>query len=188
MDLWQSLPHTTSSLLYLLHPQSILFLSHLWHPSIHLCSPCFILHSCIPVSFLFVFMSPWSSCPSHIDFLPCSCFPCFTLPLFLVPDWVKPTLRHRTSLLDTNHRWISNKSILLRHPLLYLSVPQVRSYFCHISNTPPFVPVPLVSPFVPMFPVSLISVSMPLWSSCLSLSFLPPCSCLPLFHTSTFHS
>ena len=42
------------------------------------------------------------------------------------------------------------------------SVPKVHSYFCHISNTPPFVPVPLVSPFIPMFPVSLISVSMPL--------------------------
>ena len=38
------------------------------------------------------------------------------------------------------------------------SVPKVCSYFCHISNTPPFIPVPLVSPFVPMFPVSLISV------------------------------
>ena len=53
------------------------------------------------------------------------------------------------------------------------SVPKVRSYFCHISDTPPFVPVPLVSPFIPMFPVSLISVSMSLWSSRLSHSFSP---------------
>ena len=42
------------------------------------------------------------------------------------------------------------------------SIPKVCSYFHHISDTPPFVPVPLVSPFVPMFPVSPISVSMPL--------------------------
>ena len=89
-------------------------------------------------------------------------------------------------LLDTDHRLISNKV----HPALpssaIPSVPRVRSYFRHISNTPPFIPVPLVSPFVPMFPVSLISVSMPLWSSHLSYKFSPPCSCLPLFHTSTF--
>ena len=42
------------------------------------------------------------------------------------------------------------------------SIPKVRSYLRHISDTPLFVPVPLVSPFVPMFPVSLISISMPL--------------------------
>ena len=68
------------------------------------------------------------------------------------------------------------------------SVPKSVSYFHYISNTPPFVPVPLVSPFVPMFPVSLISVSMSLWSSCLSHIVFSPRSCLSLFHTSTFHS
>ena len=42
------------------------------------------------------------------------------------------------------------------------------SYFCHISNTPPFVPVPLVSSFIPAFPVSSLSVPMSPWSSHLS--------------------
>ena len=42
------------------------------------------------------------------------------------------------------------------------------SYFHHISDTPPFIPVPLVSSFVPIFPVSLVSIPMPPWSSCLS--------------------
>ena len=62
------------------------------------------------------------------------------------------------------------------------------SYFHHISNTPPFIPVPLVSPFVPMSPVSLISISMSLWSSCLSHIVSSPHSCLSLFHASTFCS
>ena len=61
-------------------------------------------------------------------------------------------------------------------------------YFCHISDTPPFIPVPLVSPFIPMFPVSLISVSMTLWSSHLLHLVSSPHSCLSLFHASTFHS
>ena len=38
--------------------KSILFPSHLQHPSIHPCSPCFILSSCIPVSLISVPMSP----------------------------------------------------------------------------------------------------------------------------------
>ena len=50
------------------------------------------------------------------------------------------------ALLETDYRWISDKSVPLCHPPLYLSVSQVRSYFHHISDTPPFVPVPLVSP------------------------------------------
>ena len=61
------------------------------------------------------------------------------------------------------------------------SVSQVHSYFRHISNTPPIVPVPLVSPFIPMFPVSLISISMPLWSSRLSHKFSPPVPVFPCF-------
>ena len=65
-------------------------------------------------------------------------------------------------LLDTNHQWISDKIRPAPPSSTIPSVPKVCSYFRHISNTPPFVPVPLVSPFVPMFPVSLISVSMPL--------------------------
>ena len=97
-------------------------------------------------------------------------------------------LANSSIMLDTDHRWISDKV----HPALpssaIPSVPKICSYFCHISDTPPFVPVPLVSPFFPMFPVSLISVSMPLWSSCLSHKFSPPHSCLPLFHASTFCS
>ena len=60
------------------------------------------------------------------------------------------------------------------------------SYFCHIPNTSPFIPVPLVSSFIPMFPVSLISVPMSLWSSHLSHIVFLPHSCLSLFHTSTF--
>ena len=55
------------------------------------------------------------------------------------------------------------------------------SYFHHISNTPPFVPVPLVSSFIPTFPVSLLSVSMSPWSSCLSHIVFLPCSCFPCF-------
>ena len=78
--------------------KSVLFPSHLWHPSIHPCSPCFILCPCIPVSLISVPMPPWSSCPLHMVFSLHSCFLCFTLvPLFLVPDWVKLTLQCRVS-------------------------------------------------------------------------------------------
>ena len=96
-------------------------------------------------------------------------------------NWVSSkgfTMAWKDTVLDTDHRWISDKSVLLCHPL---PVPKVRSYFHHISNIPPFVPVPLVSPFVPLFPVSLISVSMPLWSSRLLYSFLPPIPVFPCF-------
>ena len=54
-------------------------------------------------------------------------------------------------------------------------------YFHHISNTPLFIPVPLVSPFVPMFPVSLISISMSLWSSHLSHIVFSPIPVFPCF-------
>ena len=57
-------------------------------------------------------------------------------------------------MLDTDHRWISNKSIPLHHPPLYFSISQVCSYFRHISNTPLFVPVPpcfTLRPYVPCF-------------------------------------
>ena len=64
-------------------------------------------------------------------------------------------------MLDTDHRWISDKVCPTLPSSAIPSVPKVHSYFHHISDTPPFVLVPLVSPFVPMFPVSLISVSMP---------------------------
>ena len=65
-------------------------------------------------------------------------------------------------LLDTDHRLISDKVRPAPPSSTIPSIPRVHSYFHHISDTPPFVPVPLVSPFIPMFPVSLISVSMPL--------------------------
>ena len=57
-------------------------------------------------------------------------------------------------MLDTDHRWISNKSVPLCHPPLYLSISQVRSYFHHISDTPPFIPVSpclTLRPYVPCF-------------------------------------
>ena len=60
------------------------------------------------------------------------------------------------------------------------------SYFCCISDTPLFVPVPLVSSFVPAFPVSLISIPISQWSSHLLHIVLLPHSCLSLFHASTF--
>ena len=65
-------------------------------------------------------------------------------------------------MLDTNHRWISNKVCPTLPSSTIPSIPKVHSYFHHISDTPPFIPVPLVSPFIPMFPVSLIFISMPL--------------------------
>ena len=65
-------------------------------------------------------------------------------------------------LLDTDHRWISDKVRPALPSSAIPSVPKVHSYLRHISDTSPFVPVPLVSPFIPIFPVSLISVSMPL--------------------------
>ena len=61
------------------------------------------------------------------------------------------------------------------------------SYFHHISDTPPFVPVPLVSSFVPPFYVSLISVPMSPWSSCLLHIVFLPHSCLSVrYHISYF--
>ena len=59
------------------------------------------------------------------------------------------------------------------------------SYFHCISNTPLFILVPLVSSFIPAFPVSLISIPMSPWSSHLSHIVLSH-SCLALFHFSTF--
>ena len=54
-------------------------------------------------------------------------------------------------------------------------------YFHHISDTPPFVPAPLVSSFIPMFPVSLISISMSLWSSHLLHIVFSPVPVFPCF-------
>ena len=89
-------------------------------------------------------------------------------------------------LLDIDHWWISNKSISTP-PSSTISFPSSSmSYFHHIFDTPPFVPVPLVSPFIPTFPVSLLSVSMSPWSSCLLCIVFLPHSCLSLFHASTF--
>ena len=76
--------------------------------------------------------------------------------------FTKPDEPDSLCLLDTDHQWISDKVCPTPPSSAIPSVLKVRSYFCHISDTPLFVPVPLVSPFIPMFPVSLISVSMPL--------------------------
>ena len=54
-------------------------------------------------------------------------------------------------------------------------------YFHHISDTPPFVPVPLVFILCPCIPVSLISVPMSPWSSHPSHIVLLPHSCFPCF-------
>ena len=65
-----------------------------------------------------------------------------------------------------------------------------QSPFCfhHISDTPPFIPVPLVSPFVPMFPIFTdICFHVTMILSSLAYSFSPR-SCLSLFHASTFCS
>ena len=56
------------------------------------------------------------------------------------------------ALLDTNHPWISNKSIPLRHPLLHLSVPKSILF----SITPP---APLRLSLSPLsHPLSLCSL------------------------------
>ena len=162
MDLWQVCPVLPSSAIPFHSPSPFLFPSHLWHPSIRPCPPCFTL-------------LPYVPCFTDIHF--------HATPLY-GPASNEDSHDHVISLvgsafnegvlLDTDHWWISDKSVPFCHPLLYLSIPQVRSYFHHISDTPPFVPVPLVSPFVLMFPVSLISISMPLWSSHLLHKFSPP--------------
>ena len=59
--------------------------------------------------------------------------------------WSHACVRYRS-------QWISDKSILLRLPLLYPFCPQVHPIFCHISDTPLLIPVPFVSSFVPVFP------------------------------------
>ena len=84
MNLWQSLSHAASSLLYLLCPQvhsisitSLMPLCSSLFPLFHPSSlyPCFSLIS-VP-------MSPWSSHPLHIVFSPHSCFLCFMpVPFF----------------------------------------------------------------------------------------------------------
>ena len=74
MDLWQVHPMLPLLCCTFSIFKSTLFPSHLWHPSVCPCFPCFILHSYLPVSLIFIPMSPWSSCPSHIVRLPCSCF------------------------------------------------------------------------------------------------------------------
>ena len=88
---------------------------------------------------------------------------CFFLSYFFPKRHYHP-LHHCQSYDRVRYR--SPMHLQQVHPALPFStipsVPKVRSYLCHISDTPPFVPVPLVSPFVPMFPVSLISSSMPL--------------------------
>ena len=99
--------------------------------------------------------------------------------------WVRG---HGCMLLDIDHRWISNKSILLCLPSTIPFPSSSLSYFCHISNTPPFIPVLLVSSFIPMFPVSLVSIPMSPWSSRLSHIVSLHHSCLSLFHASTFCS
>ena len=54
--------------------------------------------------------------------------------------------------LDVRY-WITDgsltKSISLCPLLCYTSPTSSPFYFCHISNTPPFIPVSLISPFIP---------------------------------------
>ena len=86
-------------------------------------------------------------------------------------------------LLEIDHQWISDKSVPLHLPLLYPFHPQVHPISITSLTLLHFVPVPLVSSFIPAFPVSLISISMsPRSSHLLHIVFLP-CSCLSLFHT-----
>ena len=61
-------------------------------------------------------------------------------------------------------------------------------YFHHISNTPPFIPVLLVSPCIPMFP-HFTDIHFHVTMILLSLTYsFSPCFCLSLFHASTFRS
>ena len=88
-------------------------------------------------------------------------------------------------VLDTDHRWISDKSIPLCHPPLYLPFPKsvpisvtsltlLRSSLFPLSH-----PLSLCSLFhrypFPCHYDPLVS----------RICFLSPCSCLPLFHAST---
>ena len=88
MDLRQSPSCTTPSLLHFPYLKSIIFPSHLRHPSVHPCFPCFILHPCIPVSLISVPLPPWSSCPLHIVFLPCFLFSLFHASTFVPSPWL----------------------------------------------------------------------------------------------------
>ena len=58
-----------------------------------------------------------------------------------------------TILLDTNHQWISNKSVLLRHPLLYFLFPSPFLFPSHLrySSIHPHPPCLTLRPYVPCF-------------------------------------
>ena len=133
-----------------------------------------------------ILVREWSQSLTVLSFCSCKLKTVCSLPLFFGMQSIGTTLC--ATVLDAYHWWIFDKVRPTPPSSAIPSIPKVRSYLCHISDTSPFVPVPLVSPFIPMFPVSLISISMPLWSSHLSHKFSPPRSCLPLFHTSTFCS
>ena len=78
-------------------------------------------------------------------------------------------------VLDINHQWISDKSVLLRLPSAIPFPSSCPSYFHRISNTPPFIPVSpcfILHPYVPCFIDIHSHVAMMLLS--LAYSFLTP--------------
>ena len=90
-----------------------------------------------------------------------------------------PTIGLYCWILD--HQWISDKVHCALPLLCYTSSILTPFYFHPISDNPPFV---LVSPFFtvcPYLPVSLISVPMLPWSSCLSHIVSYPIPSSPCF-------
>ena len=109
-----------------------------------------------------------------------------TLSQFVETNFWSMNIPNPLVMLDTDQRLISNKSVLLHHPPLYPPFPKS-------------IPISVTSPT--LLCLSLFPLSHPLslcslfhWYlflchydplvSC--ISFSPPCSCLPMFHASTF--